>query len=101
MKPHGLSRCRLVPAENITKDPIDDVGRSQAMIMPARLAQRELGGALDEDLLDAREPIEAAELLGELPGASVHQGALIRAAELAEGVPGYPFFEPICGWGTA
>jgi hypothetical protein len=41
-----------VPAKNVAEDTVDDIGRPNALIVPAWLAQGELGGPLDQSFLD-------------------------------------------------
>jgi hypothetical protein len=59
-----------MPAQNITQDPIDDVGRAKTLIMPARLAQRQFGGPLDQCPLDGIEVFKPTQRLGELGGSA-------------------------------
>jgi hypothetical protein len=88
-----------MPAQNIAQDPIDDVGRAKTLIMPARLAQRQFGGPLDQCPLDGIEVFKPTQRLGELGGSALHKAALSRTAELAEGVPLTPFLKPFVGGG--
>ena len=49
-----------MPAEDVAKDSIDNVGSANALVMPTRPGQCQIGSTLDKGLLDGIEILEPA-----------------------------------------